>query len=834
MAHTRVQQYFRGVPVFAGQAIAHLTAAGEVFGETDDLIADVSVDTTPRLTRDAAIGIATAHYGCTDCLTAPPTADLWIVRDREGVDRLTYCVQLARLDGTGRTAAPVRFVDAHGGDIVLAYDNLHAGTGSSIYSGTVTIGTHWNSTRGDFALENHGPQLGTFDARNSSALTALFTFLDPDDVWDAPNQRAAVDVHYGLEQFFAYLSAVHGRNGIDGSGGPFTTRGHDTAGTPLFASVAHYGLNYSNAFWYENKAYFGDGDGSWFAPLVTLDIVGHELMHGVTQYTAGLQHVSESGSISESWSDVFGAMLERYVRGEGDGTWRAGEEAFTPGTLGDALRYLDDPHRAPGTVTGDDDPDHYSEACTPAHGGCWGPPDSPDPVYLNMGIASKAFYLLAKGGTHHLGGSMEGIGADEAARIWFLALTSYMTSSTGFWGARTATMQAATALFGLGSSQLAAVEYAWCLVGVGTCRAALDVISVTPDSGEGMSRAFTLTYSDSAGVTNDLGAAQVRFAETNDAARSCTVHYRATTGMVRMQDDDGNWGPWASFGGGMLANSQCSLDLAESAAATNGPNLTLTLDLTFARGFVGQKTVYMRAASVSTTLSTGWRARATWRVGAVVQATAVTPDNGIGRAQSFAFAYADDQGVTADLTAARVRFAAVGTVAAGSCTIDYNAVTDRVRLQDDGGTWGASVPFGSGTLNNSQCTLDLMQSGAAATGPSLTLTLQITFATNFTGTKNVSMQAISATGTRTPWLQHGTWQVPSSGPNVVDVAPARASGVREVFALHYWDESGASNLTSAQVKFAPSYLGPVDRSTCTVSYDVASGAVSLMNDAGTG
>ena len=119
MAHTRIQQYVRGVPVFGGEAIAHLNQAGEPFAETDSLVSDVSVDTTPRLTPAAAIDIAITDYGCRDCLTAVPTTDLWILRD-QGVDHLVYRVQLARIDGTRDTALPVRFVDAHGGYVVLS------------------------------------------------------------------------------------------------------------------------------------------------------------------------------------------------------------------------------------------------------------------------------------------------------------------------------------------------------------------------------------------------------------------------------------------------------------------------------------------------------------------------------------------------------------------------------------------------------------------------------------------------------------------------------------------------------------------------------------------
>src|SRR5262249_34099981 len=125
----------------------------------------------------------------------------------------------------------------------------------------------------------------------------------------------------------------------------------------------------------------------------------------------------------------------------------------------DAPRYLNGPHQAPAKgFTADDDPDHYSERYT-------GTQDNGG-VHINSGISNFAFYLVAKGGTHHRGGTMTGIGADAAAKIWYAALTRYMTSSTNFKGARTATLNAAAALFGANSAQQRAVANAWTLVGV--------------------------------------------------------------------------------------------------------------------------------------------------------------------------------------------------------------------------------------------------------------------------------------------------------------------------------------------------------------------------------
>jgi Zn-dependent metalloprotease len=255
-----------------------------------------------------------------------------------------------------------------------------------------------------------------------------------------------------------YLQTVHGRNGLDGLGGPGTTRSKDGV-TRLISSRVHYGTNFNNAFFNGLYMSYGDGDGDTFSPLVALDIVGHEMQHGVTLFSEALFYFNEPGALNESWSDVFGTLLERHVDPAGF-NWRIGEDCFTPDIPGDALRHMDDPHAAKdGGLTVDDDPDHYSERYR-------GPADNGG-VHINAGIANKAFYLVSEGGSHHLGGIMTGIGADKAGQVWYRAVTTYMTVLTRFAGARTATLNAAADLYGSSSTEWEAVCEAWSLVGVG-------------------------------------------------------------------------------------------------------------------------------------------------------------------------------------------------------------------------------------------------------------------------------------------------------------------------------------------------------------------------------
>jgi Zn-dependent metalloprotease len=477
--HTHVQQTHNGIPVFGGQAIVHLNAVKGAEAEpmTDNLVEGVAVNTNASLTAAEAIAAAKGKYkekkGCDNCLTGAPKADLWVLR-HEGVDYLTYRVQLSRLDGTKDTSEPVYFIDAHSGALVWSYENLQTqsatGTGSSLYSGTQSINTFRSGA--NYYMEDHSRLIGTFDNRNSAKITqagivnfgSFYYFTDADNVWNTSTQRAGVDAHFGSAKVYDYFLSVHGRNGIDGSGGPRTFNSINGT-TALISSTVHFGKSYNNAFWSSsrNQMFYGDGDGTNFTPLVTLDICGHEMQHGITSRTAGLVYSNESGALNESWSDVFGAMVELYARGgqETTATWWIGEDAYTPARAGDALRYMDTPHRAGNAgYTADDDPDHYSERYT-------GTGDSGG-VHINSGIANHVFYLVAKGGNHaHVPGPfVTGIGTDKAAKVWYKAITTYMTSSTNFAGARTATINAANSLYGAGSAESNAVADAWTACGV--------------------------------------------------------------------------------------------------------------------------------------------------------------------------------------------------------------------------------------------------------------------------------------------------------------------------------------------------------------------------------
>lgn len=494
-SHVRLRQTHRGVPIFGAETIVHLDGRSlAVMGVSDGAVRDVRLDDVePTVGSNEAAAIARASLPCPRCMTAPPKSALYVLRHK-GRDHLTWKVNLTVLDGSPYTSLPVVFVDAKSGLVVWSYDNLQTGTGHSLYSGNVPLMTYARQSDGVFYLEDIAAKAGTFNYNYGTSSKARFT--DSDDLWSDAVQRAGVDAQFGAVSALRYFKEVYGRNGIDGNGGPAPMMSIDGV-TPLMTSGVHYSSGYSNAFWDGSQMTYGDGDGVQFGPLVSLDIVGHEITHGVTEHTAGLIYQDESGALNESMSDVFGAMIERFVKGQSAATWLIGEECYTPANGNDdALRSLSNPHAASDKgFTSNDDPDHYSERYVGSgdYGG----------VHINSGIANYAFYLTAMGGTHHLGGSMEGIGPEAAAAVWWLALTSYITPMTNFEQAAVAFYHAAQELYGDSSPEAAAVRQAWGLVGVNPDTDAPSVSISSPSDGTTVMESVdvSISASDNVAVT---------------------------------------------------------------------------------------------------------------------------------------------------------------------------------------------------------------------------------------------------------------------------------------------------------------------------------------------
>lgn len=444
--HLRLTQKHRGVEVFGSQLISHVKGEADatVGGRTFDV---KEVETTPAITADQAIENAKAALNFNGEFAAQPTGKLVVLPhslfDEKATTEatLTYQVTLHIEDGTDATASHQYFINAQDGQIVWHYDSLPKdGTGYSLYSGTVNVPTFWF---GQYLMTDLGHGNSKVFDMNGATTGDGNHMSDSDNIWGdgttGNRQSAAVDAQFGVAKTWDYFLNVLGRRGMDGYGGAIDSR-------------VHYGSNYNNAFysWVSNRLTYGDGDGSNYDPLVSLDIVAHEFAHGVTERTANLVYANESGALNESFSDIFGAAVEFYANQNPD--YLIGEDCYTPGTAGDAMRSMADP-------TLYSDPDHYSNRYT-------GMADNGG-VHTNSGIQNQAFFLLAEGGTNATSNlSVSGIGRRNAELIFWRALVYYLFPSAKFYDARVATVNAAVDLFGPDSKEHRATEAAWEAVGV--------------------------------------------------------------------------------------------------------------------------------------------------------------------------------------------------------------------------------------------------------------------------------------------------------------------------------------------------------------------------------
>jgi Zn-dependent metalloprotease len=262
---------------------------------------------------------------------------------------------------------------------------------------------------------------------------------------DPPSDDAAVNEAYdGAGTTFEFYRDVYERNSIDGRG------------LELVSSV-HYGVRYENAFWNGAQMVYGDAGAQLFnegAFTRALDVIAHELTHGVTQYTAGLEYSLQPGALNESFSDVFGVLVNQYAHkqeaDEDEAKWLIGAGSLMP-KWGRALRSM----KAPGTAwQGDQQPatmDDYVDL-----------PDDNDPsndnggVHINSGIPNRAFYLAAT--------AVGGYAWEQVGRVWYVTLTDRLGSTAQFTDAAGATVEVARELFG--DEVERAVEEAWRGVGV--------------------------------------------------------------------------------------------------------------------------------------------------------------------------------------------------------------------------------------------------------------------------------------------------------------------------------------------------------------------------------
>jgi Zn-dependent metalloprotease len=505
-SHVRMNQFYKGVKVFGGESILHMRA-GVVTQHTDALVRGLALNVEPTLGSHEALAVAHQALAPKGLYASVPTSELVIagitsqVATRTGVHEstkpmLVYHIHTELENGVGETKHTDFFVDAHSGKILESWNTLHTtaavGTGNSQYSGVVSINT--NSLTSGYELRDTVRSMN-FDTRDLNHATTGngTTYTDADNTWgdgtnyvsgsattSANGQTAAVDAHYGVGLTFDYYKNIFGRNGIDG------------AGKATYSRV-HYSNAYDNAFWSDTCFCMTYGDGSSFKSLESIDVAGHEMSHGVCARTANLAYKGESGGLNEANSDIMGTMVEFMAHGGGTTSipnyssitntnivYWTGTTTTTPSTTKavPAANYLIGEQLATSKYT------HplrfmYKPSLDGASQDAWSNRTKSVDVHYSSGVANHFFFLLAHGSQAdtfsdnvaspraNSVGAITGLGNDLAARIWFKALTAYMTSTTNYAGARTATLSACTALgYPSGSTVYTTVNNAWLAVNV--------------------------------------------------------------------------------------------------------------------------------------------------------------------------------------------------------------------------------------------------------------------------------------------------------------------------------------------------------------------------------
>jgi Zn-dependent metalloprotease len=447
-SHVRFDRFYKGVPVFEGEAIAHIM--GDAVTVTNALGAAIDLDVTPALSEAAGSAAALRALGLGANAQVRSSLQVLMAGARSARTALVWHVSVSS-DANG----PVRyevFVDANSGALVWAYDNLHTadatGTGNTMYVGQVPLaldlvsGTYSMRSPAWFGIETRDMNnrlIGQGQVFTNT--TGTFGNYQRDS---SDRSTAGADAHFGMVKTLQYFKTTFNRSGIDGAGSESYNR-------------VHYFRNYENAFWDDGCFCMTFGDGAnTFLPLVSIDVAAHEMGHGVMSTEANLTYSGESGGLNESSSDIWGTVVETSLNSTTDvPDYWIGERIYKSNWSGNtytqtkALRYMDDPHK---------------DGTSPA---CWSAGIGGIDVHYSSGPNNHFFYLFANGGTSKCNGApVTGIGIVKAAAIWYDAITNRMTASTNYAGAKAAVVAAAQALYGVGSPEATSAAAAYAAINV--------------------------------------------------------------------------------------------------------------------------------------------------------------------------------------------------------------------------------------------------------------------------------------------------------------------------------------------------------------------------------
>ncbi len=460
VSHIHYQQTWNGVPVTNTMWIAHVKN-GKVFACNGWFVPQIDAITDVTLNESTALNFAIANTNAKTYRWQSPVYQNMSLEQKQNISsaqnpkgelffasvngddknfRLCYRFDVYAIIPLSRNYV---FVDANTGVIVNKINRIEhvdaTGTAVTGYVGTQTIIT--DSFAGGYRLReaSRGDGVETYNMETGLDYALAVDFTDSDNMWNNVNanlDQYAGDAHFGAEMTYDYYWLNHNRNSIDDLG-------------MKLISYVHYDVGYYNAFWDGQEMTYGDGNGG---PLTALDVCGHEISHGVTENTCGLNYQDEPGGLNEGYSDCIGTAVEFYAGGA-TADWLIGEDFGTP------FRSMSNPHLygQPDTYLGPD----WVAAGGPDNGG----------VHTNSGVLNYWFYLMSVGGngTNDNGDAynIAGLTMADAADILYKAWTDYMFANAQYADARQSTLNAATDIFGPCSPEVEMVADAWFAVGVG-------------------------------------------------------------------------------------------------------------------------------------------------------------------------------------------------------------------------------------------------------------------------------------------------------------------------------------------------------------------------------
>ncbi|MDF3101556.1 MULTISPECIES: M4 family metallopeptidase [Burkholderia] len=479
--HVRFDRFHAGLPVIGGDVVVH-SSNGQLKQASVTQLAPINLAGTIGKVGNRAVVRNAPDVGATRArhiAAARFNSDVRRVDDpelvvfaRDVTPTLAYAVRVYGKATDTHGDAVLYYVDARTGTVLDAQDLIKTaaatGTGRSLYYGNLTLTTDQTGTNAYRMLDPGRGGGSVYDGRGLSSdeveqATDLPIFTSSTNVWGnnttTDRQTVAADIDYGLALTWDYYKTTHNRNGIFNDG-----RGVKSYAHAVFNTGS--GTTGANAAWLSSRVMaYGDGEPGTRLPkpVVSVDVAGHEMSHGVTEATANLNYSGDAGGLNEATSDIFGTLVKFYANNPNDpGNYVIGARVVSGG-----LRKMYK-----------QDLDGRSYSCYPSGGFSWSNPRH-DP-HFTSGVGNRFFYLLSEGPTVpstdtglsrtqlvcNGDTTFSGLGRDKAGKIWYRTLTVYLNANSSYPNARRASIQAANDLYGVNSAESATVARAWSAVGV--------------------------------------------------------------------------------------------------------------------------------------------------------------------------------------------------------------------------------------------------------------------------------------------------------------------------------------------------------------------------------